>query len=145
MDSFDKLAADMRKLNKRIPEFASEKASDLSQRIAAGLIGSTPVDTSKALSNWQIGVNEEPDEEVEAYVPGSKGSSQAESAQIAYLKAKKELERKKPREPIYIVNNVEYIDDLNAGKSPQAPAGFVEFQVEFQVRSFEGQKWELEL
>ncbi|MCY1553030.1 hypothetical protein D9M68_894720 [compost metagenome] len=86
----------------------------------------TPVDTSNALSNWQLTLDSPATDEIKPYFPGHMGSTQRASAAQTVNEARSRLGAKKPGQPIYITNNVPYIEQLNNGSSKQAPAGFVE-------------------
>lgn len=86
----------------------------------------TPVDTSNALSNWQVSINEPILEEIPPYFPGKYGSTRTASAQKTVEEAAAVLVDKKPGQTVYIVNNAPYIDLLNMGKSSQADPMFVE-------------------
>lgn len=92
------------------------------------LVNITPVDTSKAVSNWRIavggsGYGAEP---LPPYYPGVAGSTGAASASAAIEAAKAALKGAQPRKALAIINRVPYIQRLNEGSSSQAPAGFIE-------------------
>jgi hypothetical protein len=81
----------------------------------------TPVDTSQALSNWQVGLNSPVDDRIPPLVPGQKGSTQAASSTAALAIAEQTLLLKKAGETIYISNALPYIRRLNdEGYSPQS-------------------------
>jgi hypothetical protein len=92
------------------------------------LVDVTPVDTSKALSNWVVSVSGSTygASAIPALVPGAGGSSQAASAAIAKANGKEALKRARAGSPVAIINVVPYIVALNEGSSQQAPAGFVD-------------------
>lgn len=110
----------------RIEKAASTLAKNVAQSIVGNLANVTPVDTSKALSNWQVGLIDAPDSSIEPFFPGQKGSSKRSSANATIKAAKRILGGKKPGEVIYISNVLPYIARLNDGYSNQTPAGFVE-------------------
>jgi len=113
-------------LKRAIPQAASDLASSVARVIQKDLVTVTPVDTSKALSNWQMSVQVPLGLYLPPYVPGNEGSTQEESAQMAIMQGEQALAEKKPGVPIFLVNNAPYIRRLNEGYSQQAPAGFVE-------------------
>lgn len=113
-------------LKAAIPQAASDLAASVARVIHKDLVTVTPVDTSKALSNWQASLDAPLPLYLPAYVPGSQGSTREESAQTALLQGEQHLADKKPGMPIYLVNNAPYIRRLNEGYSDQEPAGFVE-------------------
>jgi len=97
-------------------------------RMIEYLVAQTPVDTSKALSNWRVavggsGYGAEP---VPAYYVGVAGSTQQASQRAAIEAAKAALKGARAGSPIAIINQVPYIGELAAGSSAQAPAGWVE-------------------
>lgn len=120
------LAHRMKETASLLKSEASRCAVEVAVRIETNLANVTPVDTSNALSNWQVALNDPEMSEIYPYVPGYKGSSQPQSTAMAIAKAKDVLKNKKPGETIFISNNAPYIIDLNNGSSKQASAGFVE-------------------
>lgn len=114
-----------RRVNK-LDEEASNAAVQVALTILGDLVYVTPVDTSKALSNWQASLDEPPSDSIQPYYPGEQGSTQRASAQAALNAAKAILRGKKPGDTIYLSNLLPYIRRLNDGYSAQAPAGFVE-------------------
>jgi hypothetical protein len=83
------------------------------------LVVSTPVDTGRARSNWQVGANIAPTGTLE---PSDLGAPIAQAERAVAVR--------QPGQNIYIVNNLPYIVPLNEGHSAQAPAGFVEDAVQ---------------
>ncbi|MBA3755375.1 MAG: hypothetical protein H0X02_03745 [Nitrosomonas sp.] len=86
-----------------------------------------PVDTGRAKSSVVVTVGEASYiETLEAYVPGTKGSTEGENIRAALAQAELALEHREFGEEIHININLPYIDALNKGHSPQATAGFIE-------------------
>jgi hypothetical protein len=122
-----------------IPYLANQLKRDVVQAILDDLIQVTPVDTGKAVSNWQV-QNEPFPSIVEAYVPSPKGRmlrgvwthlidpevTRGANAEVAAEVARVTLQITEPGIPLYIVNGLPYIARLNAGTSSQAPAGFTD-------------------
>lgn len=123
------LAASMEARAKKIQTAASDAAVKVALGILNTLVFRTPVDTSRALSNWQVSTDAPIGSYIQAYSPGYLGYTQLASAQSAISVGTMNLEKKKPGQTIYIVNNTPYIRGLNSGSSKQAPAGFVEASV----------------
>ena len=123
------LARNLEAKAKSIDKVASDKAVAVVDRIINVLAWSTPVDTSKAVSNWIVSIGAPNYMERAAYQPGYLGYTHAASATEMIAAARAMLKNKKPGEPLYITNNVDYIRKLNSGTSRQAPAGFVEAAV----------------
>lgn len=97
-------------------------ASDIGRAVTNRLVEATPEDTTHAKTNWVPSIGAPFDG-----VAGSKASpsSVEQSVGLAQLQAYR-LEQG----DIDVTNNVDYIHQLNAGSSPQAPAGFVEAAIE---------------
>lgn len=119
---------------KQINLMANEMAKDKAVKVAARLILGTPVDTSAAESNWQVSVGFPKTKEIEPYFPGQDRSTAIQSALAAIEEAKRSVAKKKPGQLVYVVNNSEYIEYLNKGTSPQAPAGFIESLSSMEMR-----------
>lgn len=123
------LAQFANKMEKRAQVFeqtANKIAIKAATAILKHLVNVTPVDTSQALSNWQVGINAPVNSEIPPYVAGKRGSTQTASAAKALSVGISALADKKAGETIYISNNLPYIEKLNAGSSTQNPGGFVE-------------------
>lgn len=118
-DSLDKKAEE-------INQAASHHAVKVALTIVGDLAYHTPVDTSQALSNWDVTLDSPATEKHGPHFPGIQGSTQKASAQETIDRAKAVLKSKKPGQPIFITNNQPYIKRLNDGYSKQVPAGFVE-------------------
>ena len=100
----------------------SDNATDLVRRVAltvdSELVYSTPVDTGRARSNWQVEIDR----------PAS-GTVDPVPAAVALERAAATVQRSMPGSTIHITNNLPYIGRLNEGWSAQAPAGYVETAV----------------
>ena len=105
---------------------SSERAKHAALEMVKYLTNVTPVDTSKALSNWVVTVGTPPASDIEAHVPGSYGSTAGASAATAVADAERVLDGKAPGQDLYVSNKADYIADLNRGSSKQHPGGFVE-------------------
>lgn len=92
------------------------------------LVNVTPVDTSKAESNWivSIGGSGYGLEPRPPFFAGTAGSTQEASAQAAIEAGRQALKSAIAGKPVAIVNPLPYIGRLNEGSSAQAPAGFVD-------------------
>lgn len=120
------LANSLERKAKAIDNAASQTAVDTALAIVGDLAYKTPVDTSQALSNWQVTLDTPATGNISPHYPGLQGSTQRASAAETLNLAKAVLKTKKPGQAIYITNNLPYIKRLNDGYSAQAPAGFVE-------------------
>lgn len=104
--------------------------------ITANLIETTPVDTGWARANWvpRIGEPYTSDggiefnaEERRASVGSARGAQAAGTASL--------LTYDLDRGPVFVSNNVPYIEVLNSGSSKQAPAAFIEAAIQQAVNS----------
>jgi hypothetical protein len=80
----------------------------------------TPIDTGLSSSNWFV--SKSPLDRTYRYTGvGNAGPLKAQQ------RAQSTLDRfTKKLSTIYVQNNVDYLDELNMGKSKQAPAGFID-------------------
>jgi hypothetical protein len=73
------------RLATRMEKAVDEAASDAAKQVAVTLVGelayTTPVDTSKALSNWQAALGAPNSPQIKPHFPGEKGSTQKASAE----------------------------------------------------------------
>lgn len=100
--------------------------------ITANLIEATPVDTGWARANWvpNIGSAYDPGdviefdsrEERQSRTPQARADQQAGTASV--------LTYRLERGPIFVTNNVPYIQILNEGSSRQAPSAFIESAIQ---------------
>lgn len=127
----------MKKLNRKIKVFNKDIKHRIKQfKIAVAktilwnLIHETPVDTSRALSNWIVKLGQPKARVIAPHYFGSRGSTQALSSNTAYMLGSAIIQRAKVGEIIYISNDVDYIELLNKGYSNQAESGFIEQSVQ---------------
>lgn len=120
------LANEVRAFSDGLNEVSNQASCEVALAIVTDLAPKTPVDTSKALSNWRVGIGQKPALAIPPHSPGRHGSSQEASVAATISEAKAKLAAKKPGETIWISNVLPYIRRLNEGYSKQAPAGFVE-------------------
>jgi hypothetical protein len=103
--------------------------------INAQLIETTPVKTGWARANWIPSVGrpygEDPVGEPEDIGAAQLAQDQGQ-AQIAGYRIN--------QGPLFIVNNVPYIERLNDGSSTQAPSGFVDAAVDAGIRLLDGRE-----
>jgi len=86
----------------------------------------TPVDTTQALSNWQIGIGSGPSSFIGPKVPGKFGSTKPASLTITVREGKSAMKGRTVGSEIHIVNNAPYIDGLNDGTISRQPSAFVQ-------------------
>jgi hypothetical protein len=113
----------------KLDQAASDAAVEVAVILVSKLTAFTPVDTSNALSNWQVGLGAPVDDTRRPYFWGTRGSTAHTSAMATIAAAKAVLSGKKPGEVIFISNSVDYIMDLERGTSEQAPNGFMDISL----------------
>lgn len=111
----------------------AENSDDLTRKVALAadqaVVSGTPVDKGRARSNWIAQLNNAPSDIIEAYTPGEGGSTGAQNTQAAQAQAEAVIRNYRYGDEIHLTNNLPYIQRLNDGYSPQAPANFVESAV----------------
>ena len=145
MATLTDLASRMQAIKAGLPQAASLLSVGTAMAMETYLTQTgTPVDTSNALSNWQVSLDAPIENEIGPYSLGSKGSTRNESASSAINEAQSVLDNKQPGQIIYISNNAPYIQDLNDGSSAQSPGGFDESAVIIGVQYIQSNKIVLE-
>ncbi len=120
-----------KELTAEVKDIAVAKSNTVAKFVLQELTETTPVDTSKALSNWRVNVGNPVRAEIEAHFLGQRGSTREQSALETVAIGVRQLAARKYGEAIFISNNADYIEDLNRGTSRQQPKpGFVERAVE---------------
>lgn len=122
---------------KSVSRTLNDDVNELSKRVALllvqRLVYETPVDTSQALSNWQVSVKYKARGTVPAHEVGKKGSTRQQSAASTLMEAYGVIQSKKYGQALHVTNNLGYIVELNQGKSKQADALFIDV-IEAQVQ-----------
>lgn len=129
------LARDMGRLVNELPKRTEKMTNQAAIGTLDTMIRITPVDTSKAESNWQVAVGAEFLGPIPAHVLGQRGSSRAASGAIAAALGREKIEGRLYGQQIHVTNVVEYIDDLDKGASPQLSGGFAR-RADMAIRSF---------
>lgn len=127
MRTLANLADDLFRIANSYPlAVAANVSIECAKVILADLLAHTPVDTSTAVSNWQIGLDRPIINTLPAYFPGKDGLTAQASREAAWRAALSILALKKEGQAVYLGNALPYIRKLNDGSSTQAPAGFIE-------------------
>jgi hypothetical protein len=129
--SLASLAKRARSINEALPDRVNAQTVQVATKLVEELISSppdgTPVDTSQAMSNWQVGVERPKRSYVGPHVAGKAGSSAGASRTQTRAEAVMALANRKVGQRIYISNNAPYIRRLAyEGHSKQSPPGWVE-------------------
>lgn len=121
MATFGSLATKLEKLAPRAGG-SSAPANKVAAAILQDLVYATPVDTSKALSNWQVNLDQPPATDIPAYSVGTRGSTRQASAAQTLAAGASVLAARKPGQKIFISNLTPYIGKLDSGDgSPGQP------------------------
>lgn len=141
------LAKNLRNLKNNIPIAVSEYKQRIAENVLVQVSFDTPVDTSRALSNWIVSIgyfnipsypqlyrNSEGTlvasyNGIPAWFYGKFGSTKISSYMTTIAVGNATISLVKPGQQIYIFNTVDYIESLNAGSSPQAPPGYIEMAI----------------
>lgn len=121
----------MRTLARGVEVNSNNNTIRLAATIELLLVMATPVDTGHARANWQVGIGQEPTEELD---------DTDKSGQNTIARAAAVLSTRRSGEAIYLANNVRYLQRLNEGWSAQAPAGFVEKAINTAIQGFRSSK-----
>lgn len=127
--SLKDLSRRLNTLSKDIPKQVNQLKIEVALELQKELTQRTPVDTTKAVSNWKVTRIAPFPNDIDPYSPGFLGYTASASIAAARADAEKNLRGTKSGETIFVVNNAPYIKDLNNGTSKQAPAGFVQASV----------------
>ena len=98
---------------------------DTAMAVVGYLAQITPVDTSRAISNWQGSVGTPSAPQRGPHSPGLRGSTKGASVAATIAAARAVFEAAPPNADLFISNDLPYIRPLDAGSSKQHPGGFV--------------------
>lgn len=110
--SLRRLATLMRRIDKNIQKDVLKAKKELALYMIEFLIEKTPVDTSAAISNWQIRIDGG-SRVIEPHLEGWRGSTRDFSSRVSINLAKLQLQSAKIGKPITIYNHIDYIGKLN--------------------------------
>ena len=103
---------------------ADEMVNEVALKLVTELAYTTPVDTSKALSNWRV-TNRQILGVRDAHVEGEGGSTRKASALRTIANARRVINRRKSGGKLTVYNAAPYIRRLDDGWSSQQPPGFI--------------------
>ncbi len=114
----------MESIYKELRDEISSVRKDLVVEIVSQESRENPIDTGLSASNWFAARSI-------LYKEFSAPSVGASAPLMAQSRVKKTVKgfSDNLKTPMYVINNVEYVEDLNMGTSPQAPAGFVDIAI----------------
>lgn len=103
-------------INKSAEEL-SKKVSDACLKYIQNVTYETPVDTSRAASNWVVSIGDDPSSFIEPHFMGTKGSTGSVSKARTIALADGILGSRRFGEIAYLVNRVYYIDKIEQRRS----------------------------
>lgn len=134
MSTLAQFASRMKVRAKELDEGVDKIVKRTSLIADQALVMGTPVDTGRARSNWQVGIDASVKGVREPFSSGKAlGIGEGANSGAAIAHAEQVISTRKSKQDIHIVNNLSYIGRLNDGHSAQAPAGFVERAVQQAV------------
>lgn len=123
---FSQMPTVVAKLVKDVQEGVDEAVKLIVEDGVNKMADSTPVDTTRAVSNWIVTIGSPASGEVPPHVPGSKGGTGAPAARAATKgRAKAAVSGLRGAKAVYITNNVPYIGVLEYGDAKHRPSGMV--------------------
>lgn len=118
-------AGRMRERARGIDTVANEITKEGVEAALRELVDVTPVDTSEAISNWQVGAGSKPLAQLPPFFAGRRGSTRASSSGKAIDDGLEGLKAKQPGQTVFLSNTAKYITDLDRGTSTQFAGGFI--------------------
>jgi hypothetical protein len=126
MAKLSDLVKQMEELEVSLPALMAKAKAAVGRAMVNSLIENTPVDTSQALSNWKVAWGN-PDRQVIApYFRGIYGTTFIESGLEAKSQAAEVLGFPQENKSLFLSNNVDYIEQLDAGTISEQDGLFVE-------------------
>lgn len=121
----------------RITAATNQRKREAVLAIEMGLVQTTPIDTGAAISNWLVSRDSPRTDVIAPYAPSVKATHKhatlgdvagaSYNVQGAMEQAQSEVVQSIPGEPLFIANNVPYMEKLDGeGTSKQAQPGFVD-------------------
>lgn len=128
MPGFKQFQQNLGRRGRQVEKGVEQVIRAVAREVDAAVVQSTPVDTGHARSNWIVQLNSAATEEISNVDQSGKVSSFERSGLGAISRGEQVIGRFNVQRDmsIHISNNVPYIEQLNAGSSTQAPAGFVQ-------------------
>lgn len=140
MASPEQFSKRMASLGERVAQEADRTVRAAALAADQAVVLATPVDKGRARSNWLVELDAPARTTIEAYAPGSGGSTAGPNTTAALAQGQPVIASYDGdrNSGIAISNNLPYIEALNDGHSRQAPAGFVKKAVQAAVKQVQG-------
>lgn len=137
-NDFGSFAKRMRKRADALDGLANTVVIESTSAMLRELVEVTPVDTSEAVSSWEVGIGVRPPAERAPFFPGRRGSTRGASSAKAIEEGLAAIKAKRPGQSVYLSNAAPHIGDLDSGSSRQFAGGFVNrslivFRITFQA------------
>jgi len=100
-----------------LPKAASDIAKDVAKAVLEAIVRNMPVDTSLAVSNWQVAYDNPNFTNLPPHVPGKGGSTRAASSAETLTVGNIIIQGKRYGVPLHISNGLDYIQDINIQSS----------------------------
>lgn len=118
------MADDLRDFERALARFAEAEVPaalgratrELALAALEGVVLRTPVETGLARANWRVGLDRPAAGTIDGADPDGRATIARGAAAIA---------RARPFQAIWIANNLSYVEQLENGRSDQAPRGMV--------------------
>jgi len=123
------LASDMENLADALPGELNDIKINAAMHLLGFVAYETPVDKSRALSNWQVTIGSPAASYREAHVIGTHGSTFEASVNRTIQVGRARAEQVEPGTSLFVVNRAPYIAALERGRSRQN-SGFVQRGIE---------------
>lgn len=97
-------------IKKEIEGFYSEVneiTKEVARTVMQTVVENTVIDTSQAVSNWQLQLDTPNTDFINAHFLGAKGSTARQSEQETLRQAENEIDKRVLHQPIFITNNIE--------------------------------------
>lgn len=100
------LGAQLKEDLKLVRNDINELAKKVAYQVLSDLTANTMIDTSKAVSNWQVSNKRPINGQIQAHEVGSRGSTADASISATKFIGDEIINNKKSGEPLFIVNNI---------------------------------------
>lgn len=107
----------------------AESVRKIAMDIDRRLVNRTPRDTGRAARNWIVSISE-PDT-TQLPEPESRNAADA-----VIQESEQKLKNLKKGQKVFVQNNLQYIQALNNGHSPQAPPGYVDAEINAVISQY---------
>lgn len=109
------LAKDVYKIARVIiPREVLKVKKQVSRDVLNTAIRKTRVDTSQARSNWQVSLNQDDGNKIDAHFPGKRASTIAPSTAMSLKLGREKIKTVGKNDTVFVYNNLNYIQKLDS-------------------------------